>query len=78
MWEDLREMICADGLVMSRSSLSFPMVALSRASFYAIPYECGLGRFRRANWFFAMDRYDNATLLQAEKPNAEVGALMNI
>lgn len=67
-------MICADGLVAARSSLSFPMFALSRASVYITPGACGLGTFRREQNPQAKDTYDNTTLLLAEKPNAEVCA----
>lgn len=67
-------MICADGLVAARSSLSFPMFALSRASVYVTPSTCGVGAFRREHHPKTKDLYDNTTLLLAEKPNAEVCA----
>lgn len=78
IWEDLRTMICADGLVAARSSLSFPMFALSRASVYVTTGACGAGAFRREQKPTAKDTYDNTTLLLAEKPEAEVRAWIGL
>ncbi|CAM9683830.1 unnamed protein product [Ascophyllum nodosum] len=72
--DDLRTMSCADGVVMSRSSLHFMTTVLTRASTFYMPSECGPGRYNRASKRAPHSKVaqENTTLLLLEKPDAEV------
>ena len=70
--EDVREMLCADALVTSRSSMSFLTFAHTRASVFFVPSPCGKGSFRRMKNSPVKATLDNTTLLLLERPHAEV------
>ncbi|CAM9977168.1 unnamed protein product [Ectocarpus fasciculatus] len=70
--EDIREMLCADALATSRSSMSFLTFAHSRATTFFVPTPCGNGGFRRMRKPPVKATFDNTTLLLLEKPDAEV------
>ncbi|CAM9136086.1 unnamed protein product [Ectocarpus sp. 12 AP-2014] len=70
--EDVREMLCADALATSRSSMSFLTFAHSRATTFFVPTPCGNGGFRRMRRPPVKATFDNTTLLLLEKPDAEV------
>ena len=74
--DDLRTMLCADALAVSRSSLHFLTFAHSRASTFYLPGSCGRGRHKRQIHSkrdgLPKRNPDNATLLLVEKPEAEV------
>ncbi|CAN0065728.1 unnamed protein product, partial [Laminaria digitata] len=74
--EDLRAMLCADALAVSRSSLHFLTFGHSRASRFYLPGSCGPGHYMRQSRFpndgLAKRKPDNTTLLMLEKPEAEV------
>eukprot|EP00752_Nemacystus_decipiens_P014979 g13337.t1 len=44
---DVREMLCADALATSRSSMSFLTFAHTRANVFFVPSPCGKGSYRR-------------------------------
>ncbi|CAM9769158.1 unnamed protein product [Scytosiphon promiscuus] len=69
---DTREMLCADALAGSRSSISFLTFAHSRATTFFLPSSCGKGSFRRMKFAHVKATLDNTTLLLLEKPQAEV------
>ncbi len=73
MGADIREMLCADALAITRSSLSLLTVAHSRASVFFVPDQCGNGRFKRMQNPPVKAAFDNTTLLVLERPHAEVG-----
>ncbi|CAM9769228.1 unnamed protein product [Scytosiphon promiscuus] len=70
--EDVREMLCANALATSRSSMSFLTFAHSRATTFFVPSQCGKGAFRRMKHPPVKASFDNTTLLLLEKPEAEV------
>ncbi|CAM9454176.1 unnamed protein product [Ascophyllum nodosum] len=69
---DLRDMLCADGLVSSRSSLSFMTFPHTRAKFFFFPSACGNGLYRRMKHPPIKAFFDNTTLLALERPDAEI------
>lgn len=71
--EDLDSMLCADGLVAARSSLTFLAFGHTRATRLFVPSECGNGHWRMG--VDEMATYDNATLLALERPDAKVGCI---
>lgn len=74
---DLRDMLCADALAVSKSSLHVLNFAHARAKIFFVPVKCGPGTFKLATRIpgekVAMFHEDNTTLLHLEKPQAEVG-----
>eukprot|EP00903_Cladosiphon_okamuranus_P018343 g16875.t1 len=69
---DVREMLCADALATSRSSMSFLTFAHTRATSFFVPSPCGKGAFRRMKNPPVKATFDNTTLLLLERPHAEV------
>eukprot|EP00752_Nemacystus_decipiens_P012369 g10964.t1 len=69
---DVREMLCADALATSRSSMSFLTFAHTRANVFFVPSPCGKGSFRRMKNPPVKATFDNTTLLLLERPYAEV------
>ncbi|CAM9892522.1 unnamed protein product [Pylaiella littoralis] len=70
--EDLREMLCADALATSRTSLNFLTSSHSRANVLFFPTPCGKGLFKRMKHPPVKASLDNTTLLLLERPGAEV------
>lgn len=74
--EDIQSMLCADGLVISRSTLHFLTSAHSRAQHVFVPSECGPGTYtretRRHRDGTKKPNPNNTTLLCIEKPETEV------
>lgn len=70
--EDVRTMLCADGLVLSRSSLGFLTLGHTKATKVFVPSPCGPGRYRRQKNWMAVATPENTTLIMLEKPDAEV------
>eukprot|EP00904_Undaria_pinnatifida_P004120 jgi/Undpi1/13709/HiC_scaffold_9.g03362.m1 len=74
--DDLRAMLCADGLAAARSSLHFLTFAHTTASTLYLPDSCGPGTYTRQtrpqNAGLQKRSPDNATLLVLEKPGVEV------
>lgn len=73
---DVRSMLCADGLAISRSTLHFLTFGHTRAKHFFVPSECGPGTYTRKTRV-RMDgtkkpNPNNTTLLCTEKPDAEV------
>ncbi|CAM9527243.1 unnamed protein product [Hapterophycus canaliculatus] len=74
---DIRSMLCADGLAISRSTLHFLTFAHTRAKYLFVPSECGPGSYTRGQ---REDRAtgkkkpnpNNTTLLCIENPDTEV------
>ncbi|CAM9677107.1 unnamed protein product [Scytosiphon promiscuus] len=78
---DIRAMLCADGLAMSRSTLHFFTFAHTRAKHLMVPHECGPGSYARG---LRDDRNgdkdttkkkpvpNNTTLLCIENPDIEI------
>ncbi|CAN0162487.1 unnamed protein product [Ectocarpus sp. 6 AP-2014] len=69
---DMKEMLCADALATSRSSMSFLTFAHSRATTFFVPTPCGNGGFRRMKDAPVKATFDNTTLLLLEKRESEV------
>ncbi|CAM9488026.1 unnamed protein product [Ectocarpus fasciculatus] len=69
---DMREMLCADALATSRSSMSFLTFAHSRATTFFVPTPCGNGGFRRMKDAPVKATFDNTTLLLLEKRESQV------
>lgn len=81
LYEDVKDMICADGLVLARSSLGILTSSLTKARSFFIPFECGPGTFRRAcgsscgskkHHGISFPTPDNTTALIEEYPTADV------
>lgn len=67
--EDVREMLCADGLAISRSTLGFLTVPHTRANLFFFPDNCGKG----LRWSYRRKgTYDDTEFLMREKPDSEV------
>lgn len=84
MLTDIRAMLCADGLAISRSTLHFLTFAHSRAKHLMIPSECGPGWYARGlkdersvekHGIRKKPNPNNTTLLCIEKPDTEVSDL---
>lgn len=73
---DIKDMLCADGLAISRSTLHFLTFGHSRAKHYFVPSECGPGTYKRSTRAKGdgtpKPNPNNTTLLCMEKPDAEV------
>ncbi len=74
--DDLRAMLCADGLAVSRSSLHFFTFAHSRAETLIMPNSCGSGTYSTESRARHTEEavLTNTTLVVIEKPDAEVHA----
>jgi hypothetical protein len=67
--KDLEDMICADAIGISMSSLSFLTLAHTRAETVFFPCECGAELPRSKKKYF---EFADTTLFMREKPNSEV------
>ncbi|CAM9891977.1 unnamed protein product [Pylaiella littoralis] len=70
--EDVKEMLCADALAASKTSLNFLTSAHSRANVFFFPTPCGKGLYKRMKDPPVKASFQNTTLLLLEKPGAEV------
>lgn len=78
LFEDVREMLCADAIATARSSINFLTFAHTKANAFFLPSPCGDGTYRRMKHPPAKATYDNTTLLQLERPGAEVRSTWSI
>lgn len=76
--EDIKTLLCADGLVLARSSFSLLIVPHSRATKFFLPGPCGPGEFRYERNRHVQARVENTTQLMLERPGAEVSTIQTI
>lgn len=72
LYDDVKSMICADGVVIARSSLSFLTLAHTKANSLFIPSTCGTGTYHRKSNPNTFPTPDNTTFLVEEKPYSDV------
>lgn len=73
---DLEALLCAENLVVARSSLAFVALGHSRARRLFLPTACGPGAYHREDHSGVSGTTagpDNFTLLCLQRPDAEVG-----
>lgn len=71
LFEDVREMICADGLVLSKSSLSFLTLYHTKAESLFFPSQC-IKDEQKNNYMRSYFRYDNTKSFSLERPLADI------
>ena len=72
LYDDIRGMICADGIVIARSSLSFLTLAHTKADSLFVPSTCGPGTYYRKSNPNTFPTPDNTTFLVEEMPQSDV------
>ena len=71
LFDDVREMICADGLVLSKSSLSSLTLSHTRARSVFFPSPCTEDT-NKNNYMRSYFRFDNTKLFYLDNPSVDV------